>query len=68
MALREVALGEVALGEVAPEPCFEGDWTAILLFLTCGRLMNNHENISLAVRACGLHGCYKPGAEVLLLL
>lgn len=24
--------------------------------------MNNHGNISFAVRACGLHRCYKPGA------
>lgn len=25
--------------------------------------MNNHGNISFAVRACGLHRCYRPGAR-----
>lgn len=35
---------------------------SIYLFLTRGGLMNNHGNISFAVRACGLHRCYKPGA------
>lgn len=32
------------------------------MFLTCGGLMNNQANIPFAVRACGLQGCYKPGA------